>query len=295
MGKFSPGQSNILNLNGVNIFYRYRAGSSNVFLSFLHGYPTSSLDYEQIIEDIPGEYHVLAHDHLGFGQSDKPISHEYLLSDQADLTCKLYATLGAKKIHIIAHDYGTSVATEIIARHNEGLIDFDLCSVTLCNGSMLIELAKLRIIQRLLKSRWIGRGVARLSSESTFHRNMKNIWFDRSLYRQQEMNMHWQLLTSGNGRRVLSKVTRYIDQRYTYYDRWIEGLKNSNLPIHVLWAENDPVAVVAMAYKLDLLIQNSTLSIIKECGHYPMLEKGKEWLNLVVTYIQELKDLHSPQ
>jgi len=285
MNTSHPYRSMHVLLNGSSIFYRYRPGTSNIFISFLHGYPTSSLDYDSIIYKIPSKYHVIAHDHLGFGRSDKPISHEYRLNDQADLTCALYKTLDIKRIHIVAHDYGTSVATELIARDNEGLLDFEICSVTLCNGSMLIDMAKLRLIQRLLKSKWTGNIVAHLSSKSTFHRNMKNIWYDKNLYRQTEMSAHWQLLISGNGRKVLSKITRYIDQRYQHYDRWIGALKQSKLPFHILWAENDPVAIVDMAYRLDKIIPNSSLSIIKECGHYPMIEKEKEWLDLLMEYI----------
>jgi len=278
-------QSRKANVLGHEIFFQYREGSSDVFICFLHGYPTSSLDYAHLIDRIPGDYHVIAHDHLGFGRSDKPIQNEYLLTDQADLSLGLYQLLGAEKVHIVAHDYGTSVATELIARDNEGKNNINLQSVTLCNGSMLIDMSKLRVIQKLLKNRWLGSMVARLSSSSTFHRNMKNIWFDKSTYQKEEMQEHWDLLVSNNGKKVLPKVTRYIDQRYENYDRWIGGLKESRLPFHILWAENDPVAVVEMAYKLDSIVQNSTLTIMQQCGHYPMIEKGEEWLGHVMRFI----------
>ena len=274
------------NIIGNDIFYRYRRGTSDVFISFLHGYPTSSLDYDHLIGMIPDKYHVLAHDHLGFGRSDKPRNSSYLLFEQADITCALYEELGVRNLHIVAHDYGTSVTTEIIARHNEGSIRFDILSITLCNGSMLIDMAHLRIIQRLLKSKWVGNIVAKLSSESIFQRNMRNIWFDKTAYKKEGMSDHWQLLISDGGRKVLPKVTQYIDQRYTHYDRWIGGLKQSDLPYHILWAANDPVAIVDMAYKLDSIIKLSTLTIIDECGHYPMIEKGDKWLGHLLQFIE---------
>ena len=278
-------QTNTIALNGHQLFYRYRPGDSDVFISFLHGYPTSSLDYAHLLDQIPEEYHVIAHDHLGFGASDKPTAHNYLISDQADFACELYNALGARNIHIVAHDYGTSVATEIIARNNEKQIDFNIKTMTLCNGSMLIDMAKLRIIQRLLKSRWTGNLVAHLSSGSTFHRNMKNIFYDKSLYHRDKMQPHWELLISGNGRNVLPKITRYIDQRYTFYSRWIGALQASELPFHILWAENDPVAVLDMASALDEMISDSELTTIQECGRYPMIEKSEEWLDAVLNYI----------
>lgn len=104
-------------------------------------------------------------DHLGFGFSDKPKNYDYLLTSQADIVVKLCQHLGIGEVQLMAHDYGTSVATELIARQNEGALKVKLLSCTLCNGSMLINMAKLRPIQRLLKHKWIGPVVAQLATK----------------------------------------------------------------------------------------------------------------------------------
>jgi len=101
---------------------------------------------------------------------------------------------------------------------------------------------------------------------------------------QEKLNFD-QLLVCGNGRRVLPQVTGYIDQRYANYDRWIGALEITELPIHVLWAQNDPVAVVAMADKLESIILNCTKCILYNCGHYPMIEKPIEWANKLLDFI----------
>lgn len=277
-----------IRVENQEIFYRLRRGTSNKCIVFLHGYPTSSLDYKAVIETIPDTFNVLAHDHLGFGQSSKPSSSKYLISEQADIALALYKELGLFDIHIVAHDYGTSVATEIVARNNKNEIDISISSVTLCNGSMLIDMAQLRFIQKLLKNKWIGNWVAQLSTEKTFHRNMKNIWFENSAYNKEEMSLHWDLLISKGGRKVLSQITSYIDQRSYFYDRWIGGLSKSKLPFHILWAANDPVAVVAMAYQLNEIIDEASLTIIDSCGHYPMLEKAQEWTDSMIGFIENV-------
>lgn len=67
------------------------------------------------------------------------------------------ATIGGKKVHLLAHDYGTSVATEIIARNNNHELTIEIEKLTLCNGSMHIELSQLRTIQKLLKiNGWVN-------------------------------------------------------------------------------------------------------------------------------------------
>ncbi len=262
-------------LDEYSINYYYRKGLGEEAIVFLHGYPTSSLDYQNIWYLIPDKYSIVAHDHLGFGKSDKPLQYNYQLITQADYALKLYKVLGIKKVHLVAHDYGTSVATEIIARDNSSELKIDLLSVTLSNGSMLIDMARLRPIQHLLKNKITGPIVSRLTNSWVFHRNMKNLWFDKRLYDKDQMQEHWELLIAKNGRKVLPRITRYIDQRYAHYDKWIGALTNTHLPIHILWAENDLVAVVEMADRLKLITNSSTKTIIKNCGHFPMIEQPK--------------------
>ena len=122
-------------------------------LVILHGYPTSSFDYFKVLPALSKKYRVIIHDHLGFGFSDKPLDYSYSLIEQADVALQLWKQLGITKVTLLAHDYGTSVATEILARHNNQQIDLHIDKLIICNGSMHIELSKLRIIQKLLKNK----------------------------------------------------------------------------------------------------------------------------------------------
>ena len=256
-------------------------------LIFLHGYPTCSFDYKDIIATMKQNFRIIIPDFLGFGLSDKPKNHQYLLTDQADAIENLCRHLDIERAHIIAHNYGTSVATELIYRHNHQNLHFNIKSVTLCNGSMLIDMSQLRPIQKMLKHRLFGPVVARFSNRNTFHRNMKNIWYNKSKYNMEEMEPLWDLLTMNDGKSILPKITRYIDQRFQNYERWIGALKLTDLSIHILWAENDPVAIVGMAHKLESLIPNNTKTIIPECGHYPMIEAPGQWVDLLLSWINK--------
>jgi pimeloyl-ACP methyl ester carboxylesterase len=115
-------------------------------LVILHGYPTSSYDYYKVLDRLSQHYRVVLHDHLGFGFSDKPKNIAYSLMDQADRALELWKQLGLTKVTLFAYDYGTSVATEIIARHNAGELNLEIEKLILCNGSIHIELSQLRTI-----------------------------------------------------------------------------------------------------------------------------------------------------
>ena len=248
----------------------------------LHGYPTSSYDYYKVLPKLSKHYRVIIHDHLGFGFSDKPLDYSYSLLDQADLALQLWQLLGVKKVHLLAHDYGTSVATEIIARNNNHELTIEIEKLTLCNGSMHIELSKLRTIQKLLKNKWLGKYVAKLTTYAIFSKNLRNVYFDKTKVSNNELKDMWMQLEYNEGRKVIHKLSQYINERYTYWNRWIGALKETNLQTNIVWAKNDPVAVPAIARLIATEISNNKLFWIENTGHFPMLENPDEWLNCIL-------------
>ena len=248
----------------------------------LHGYPTSSYDYYKVLPELSKHYRVIIHDHLGFGFSDKPLDYSYSLLDQADIALQLWQQLGVKKTHLLAHDYGTSVATEIIARNNNHELTIEIEKLTLCNGSMHIELSQLRTIQKLLKNKWLGKYVAKLTTYAIFSKNLRNVYFDKTKVSNNELKDMWMQLEYNDGRKVIHKLSQYINERYTYWNRWIGALKETNLQTNIVWAKNDPVAVPAIARLIATEISNNKLFWIENTGHFPMLENPDEWLNCIL-------------
>ena len=248
----------------------------------LHGYPTSSFDYYKIVPEISKHYRVIIHDHLGFGFSDKPKDVDYSLVKQADIALELWRQLDLKNIHLVAHDYGTSVATEIIARYNANELDIKIEKLILTNGSVHIELSQLRTIQKLLKHKFLGKYVAKLTNFPIFRKNMKNIYFDSSKVTDNELKEMWKLIELNGGRKIIHKLTQYINERYTYWDRWIGALKETQIPTKIIWAKNDPIAVPAIAELLAKEIPNNTLYWLENTGHFVMLENPKGWMKLML-------------
>ena len=257
-------------------------GDNKETLAILHGYPTSSYDYYKVLPDLTKKYNVIIHDHLGFGFSDKPLEYSYSLIEQADVALQLWKQLGLKKITLLAHDYGTSIATEILAKINKQQVDLEVGKLILCNGSMHIELSQLRTIQKLLKNKITGKWVAKLASYSIFKKNISNVYFDKSQVTEEELNAMWFQLQHKNGRKVIYFISNYLNERYFFWYRWIGALKETQIPTKIVWAKNDPVAVAAIAKLLSKEIPNNNLFWIENCGHFPMLEKPKEWVASVL-------------
>jgi len=260
-------------------------GNSDTIIVILHGYPTSSFDYYKVLPKLSNTYRVIIHDHLGFGFSDKPTNYSYSLIEQTDVALALWQKLGLKKVILLAHDYGSSIATEIIARHNKTQINLKIEKLILCNGSMHIELSKLRLIQKLLKNRITGKHIAKLTNYSIFSSNIRKVYFDKNKILKNELVEMWTQLNHNNGINVIHLISNYINERYFFWNRWIGALKETEIETKIIWAKNDPVAVFAIAELLSKEIKNNKLFPLENTGHFPMLENPKGWTELVLTDI----------
>ncbi|MGB0907384.1 MAG: alpha/beta fold hydrolase, partial [Maricaulaceae bacterium] len=100
----------------------------------IHGFPTSSWDWAKIWTPLSEKYHLIAMDMLGFGLSDKPDPHDYSIHEQADIVEALIEKLGLTTFHVLAHDYGDTVAQELLARQNAGTGRGDWKSICFLNG-----------------------------------------------------------------------------------------------------------------------------------------------------------------
>lgn len=258
-------------------------GNSKKTLVILHGYPTSSYDYYKVLPTLSKHFRVIIHDHIGFGYSDKPLEYSYSLIEQADVALELWKQLKLTNITLFAHDYGTSIATEILARHNKKQINLEIEKLILCNGSMHIELSKLRIIQKLLRNKITKKWVAKLTNFRIYRKNLRNVYFDKKKVTNLELQEMWFQLQHNNGRKVIHYLSNYINESYTFWHRWIGALKETQIQTKIIWAKNDPVAVDLIAGLLTIEIPNNELFWIDNCGHFPMLEKPDEWVKLVLT------------
>jgi pimeloyl-ACP methyl ester carboxylesterase len=257
-------------VGGRRIFIRERPGSGPPLL-LLHGYPSSSYDWRAMLELIP-ERHIVAFDFLGFGLSDKPRDHVYSLLGQADLA-EAVATerLDGGPLVLVAHDMGTSVATELLARDVEGKSKLKLSSVLLLNGSMVIERASLTISQKLLRSR-LGPIAARLSSERSFRLQFARIFSAAHPLSAEEAADQWSLLAHDDGHRIIDRLTFYLHERVTYAPRWHGALRDWEGRLELAWAMKDPVCTEAVLDAVTQLRPSAPVTRFAELGHYPQLE-----------------------
>lgn len=257
-------------------------------IGILHGFPTFSVDFERVLDALSERHRVIVHDHLGFGVSAKPSDYSYSLFEQAELAVMLWQQLGVERLHVIAHDYGTSVATELVARRERGLLPIALRSLTLSNGSVHLELAKLTWPQLALRSPRVGPVFARLANQPLFRARLRKTLAQRDALSDDDLTILWEGVSHAGGRAALAPISRYLDERVRFAPRWIGALTRFDAPAHVLWGREDPIAVPAIAEQLAREIPGAELSWLEGVGHYPMVEAPEAWATAALAFLERI-------
>jgi pimeloyl-ACP methyl ester carboxylesterase len=268
----------LVEVGGHRVFSRAAGGVAPGIL-FLHGYPSSSSDWRELLL-LMGAHETACFDFLGFGLSDKPRDHVYSLFDQADLAEAMAARLDSRHVVLVAHDMGTSVATELLARDIEGRLPFPISSVLLLNGSMVLDRASLTSSQKLLRSP-LGPLVARLSNERSFKAGFGRLFSPDHPLTEDEAADQWALLAYGGGNRILHKLIHYLRERVTYAERWHGALRDWPGELELAWGMRDPVSTGAVLDAVLQLRPAAPVTRFEELGHYPQLESSEAVASIV--------------
>ena len=261
----------MLRIRGQQIFFRSGGQADRPALLLIHGFPTSSWDWQPIWSELENDHRLICFDMLGFGFSDKPARHRYSIFEQADIAQDLLGELGVSEYHILAHDYGDTVAQELLARELDGPQACALASVCLLNGGLFPESHRLLTIQKLLLSP-IGPLVARLSSRRSLAASMRHIFGPGTEPGDELLDGFWQLINENHGSRSIARLIRYVRERVEFRERWVGALQHTKLPLKLINGTFDPISGAHMAERYRELVADANISELASIGHYPQVE-----------------------
>ncbi|NKY89098.1 alpha/beta fold hydrolase [Nocardia veterana] len=257
-----------LELDGHRIFHRQDGPVDGRPVTLLHGYPTSSHDWVSILPALTAAgLRVTTLDFLGFGASDKPRRHEYRMTEQAGLVERLWERLGITETALVAHDYGVSVAQELLARDSARL-----SRTAWLNGGLYPDLYRPLPIQRLMTTR-IGKALNPMMSEATFRLTLRRI-LGRPVS-DADLHEMWLALTDHDGRRVQWAINRYHEERRAHAERWRRALESYGGPMLFVWGPADPISGGHVLARLRERFPQARFAVLDAepvTGHYPQVE-----------------------
>lgn len=247
------------------------ADTSRPTVLLIHGFPTAGWDWHAIWDQLGERYRLVAPDMLGFGFSEKPAGHNYTIHEQADLLEALVRALRLDRFHVVAHDYGDTVAQELLARQNALGNARQWLSLCLLNGGLFPETHRARPAQKLLLGP-LGGLATHLMQRGTLDRNMRTIFGPGSQPSAGELDNFWRLMRHNKGKRNFHRLMRYIRDRRQHRERWLAALRDSAVPIRLINGSYDPVSGAHMVARYRELVDHGDIVELEQIGHYPQIE-----------------------
>lgn len=295
-----PSVSDWQQAGGYTAFQKYavyrrhsdtQASDGKPHLLLIHGFPTASWDWHCLWPELAEQFELSAVDMLGFGLSDKPPGMNYTIAGQADLQEFILAQRGVGHTHLLVHDYGVSVAQELLARQLEGQLEFRIDSCIFLNGGLFHGIHKPLPIQHLLASR-LGPLLSPFMGKSALRRSMRRILAPDFQPDEWDIEQMWSLIERQNGKRALPRISRYMHERKRFYQRWLQALTEAQIPLRLIDGMLDPISGAALAHAYRELIPNPDVIELHDTGHYPQLENPAAVLGACMDFWRGLQVIH---
>lgn len=282
--KTSYGSSQV---NGVNIFYREAGSLDNPTILLLHGYPTSSYMFRNLIEDLADDYHVLAPDYPGYGKSEQPLmaDFDYTFDNMSLIVEGLVENLGIQKYSMYLMDYGAPVGFRLAAKYPERVE-----SLIIQNGNAYEE--GLRDFWNPIKKYWKEYTVENGEALEGFHSLAGLKWQythgvqDSARISPDNWNMDLQHLKRAENPEI--QLAMFYDYRTNVplYPEWQAYFRTYQPPTLIVWGKNDYIfpAQGAFPYKKDL--RNLDFHLL-DTGHFALEEKGDEIADLILKFLKK--------
>lgn len=272
-----------IKINGLDIFYREAGNALKPTILLLHGFPSSSHMYRDLLRDLAPKYHVIAPDYPGFGLSSSPDVDQYAYTfDNLSATMEQFiSALKLNDLILYVQDYGGPIGFRITSRRPSLIRALIIQNANAYNEGLGDAIAPMRNYftnpnkETEKGARWIftttkwqytdgAEDVSKISPDSYI---VDQLFLERP----------------GNDKIQLALFRDYKNN-LTLYPKWQSYFREMQPPTLVLWGRNDKIFIApgAEAYKKDL--KNIEVHLLNG-GHFVLEEFHQEAANLIDSFL----------
>ena len=272
-------------IDGVEIFYREAGDPQSPTVLLLHGFPTSSHMYRNLIPQLADKYHVIAPDYPGFGQSGMPdrSKFSYTFENYAQVVDKLIHQLGVNRYALYVMDYGAPVGFRLAAKNPERVL-----ALIVQNGNAYDE--GLEKFWDPIKAYWGTGGspereaIRWLTSLVATKWQYTNGVKDASLVSPDTWTMDQALLDRPGNSEI--QLDLFYDYRTNIplYPQWQAYFREHKPATLVLWGKNDAIFVAAGAAPYQRDIPNTKVHLL-DTGHFALETHDHEIAQLIREFL----------
>jgi pimeloyl-ACP methyl ester carboxylesterase len=282
----------------VDIFHLELGDPEAPVLLLIHGWPTSSVDWIEVADQLSATFRVCALDFPGYGFSDKPAGWGYSLSrDQELIEFYLSELIGADAAVVVAHDRGDSVALLHAARCAAGRSATRLTHLVLSNGNIFLPLSSLTGAQRQILDEKAWPKIAAALTPAGLAEAMGVGTFTPPRGAD-DPDVEVLNVTFGHddGIKVLHETIQYLVERSKDEQKWLAGLAEAAFPVSLIWGLCDTVSpprVATYVWTEHLMLRpgGARLYFIPDANHYVQVDRPDAFVSVLRHALEPADDL----
>lgn len=281
----NPTLNKTVEVNGVEIFYREAGSKDSPTILLLHGYPTSSHMFRNLIKDLSDSYHLLAPDYPGYGNSEQPPMDEfdYTFDNMAAIIEGFLEKLDVKKYSIYLMDYGAPIGFRIAAKYPER-VD----ALIIQNGNAYDE--GLLEFWDPIKKYWDDKTEENGKALEGFHSLDGLKWQYTHGVRDPEKispdnwNIDLRHLTRDENDKI--QLAMFYDYRTNVplYPGWQEYFRTYQPPTIIVWGKNDYIFPSEGSFPYERDLKNIEFHLL-DTGHFALEEEGEVIAELIREFL----------
>lgn len=264
-------------------FLNYRtSGQGRQPLIFLHGFGASCLAWTELLPLLDeSKNRCIIFDLIGFGYSSKPRDSDYSMAANADAIIKYITENHLTNYILVGHSFGGGVALLTAIKTLNGKLTqpkaIILLDAAAYNTNIPFFVSRLRIpvLGQLLLSL--------TSAEFQARYTLERIYFDKRKVTDDIVKKYAYFMRLPGHDYALMQAAKQIIPKD--FDQYVNSYKKLNIPVLILWGQNDPVLPVSLGERLADDLPNATLQIIPECGHNIQEECPRQTANAINKFL----------
>ena len=302
-----------IEVDGQTIFYREAGPKDAPTILLLHGFPTSSHMFRNLIPQLSDRFHLVAPDYPGYGNSSMPTADkfDYSFDNLAKVMEHFIQKVGLKKYSLYLMDYGAPVGFRLAASHPERVE-----ALIIQNGNAYVEGIDNNFWEPI-KEYWKDRKAVNKGLDNAFWKNVKAAYKQPNMSNEDALRFlvtlgatQWQYTNGVRNKEMISPDNWHVTQRlldrpgneaiqlqlfYSYgsnpplYPKWQAYLREHQPPTLIVWGKKDEIfpAEGAHPYKRDL--KNLEFHLL-DTGHFALEEDGE----VIADHIRRFFDKNVP-
>ena len=277
-------------IGDLNLFYREAGDPSKPTIVMLHGFPTSSYMYRRLLLDLSDEFHLIAPDYPGFGNSDFPSADDfqYTFANISQIIDLFLESLNLSSYTLMIQDYGAPIGFRIATAHPERVSGFIIQNGNAYEEGLSEGFADSRKFwqNRTPETEQPMRAMFTLESirwQYTFGaKNPENISPDT-------WNLDYAKISRPGNHKAQLDLLHDYQTNIELYPEWQQYLRDNQPPMLITWGINDPFFPEpgAKAYLKD--VKNAEYYAY-DTGHFALEEKGVDIIKKIRGFMQRLSE-----